>query len=432
MKPKIITLLPSSKAEPYLKKLKRLNLAYNNPYPFVHSGEGSGCYFRDIDGNVFLDFATQIASNPLGYNHPDLVAVARSLKTFPVKHAGQDFTIKEQVHLLEELVTITPKTINRAFLVNSGAEAVENCLKLALRHQKQAKFGISFDNAFHGRTLGALSCTNSKPVQKKNFLSIPMRRLPFQEKAVDILKKIISRECSPAEIGFIIIEPLQGEGGYNVAPRRLITELRAFTKTHDIPFIVDEVQSGVGRTGDWWAIEHYNVSPDIMSAAKALQVGATMANRKYHVEPGTISSTWGGGHLLDMSLGIETIRIIKKQKLLRHITKQGHYLMKQLHELEHEKTGCISRARGRGLMQAFDLPSRAVRNNIIVECLRHGLVLLGCGEKGIRLIPPYIVGEEEIDHAVAIIEKALKRSGASNFKHRGKICNYLTCGEVNG
>ncbi|MDO8642431.1 MAG: aminotransferase class III-fold pyridoxal phosphate-dependent enzyme [Candidatus Woesearchaeota archaeon] len=426
-KPHIATPLPGPKSQALLNKLKRLNIGYNDPYPFVHSGEGSGCYFKDIDGNVFLDFASQIATNPLGYNHPEMTDVVRQLKSHPVKYAGQDFTVKEHVALLEEILTITPKDITLGFLANSGAEAVENCIKLSLRKQKQAKFGISFEGAFHGRTLGALSCTNSKPVQKKNFLFIPMRRVPFDENAVEIIQKMVKRECSPEEVGFIIIEPVQGEGGYRVAPKKLMQQLRAFTKTYDIPLICDEVQSGLGRTGHWWAFEHFGIAPDIMSSAKALQVGAALATKKFRVESGTISSTWGGGHTLDMALGLKTIQVIKEQHLLFHITKIGHYLMKRLSDVSHHR---MLNKRGLGLMAAFDLQTRAARNNVIVECARNGLILLGCGEKGIRLIPPYIVTEEEIDIAVEIIERALKHAAEPTFKHHGKICDYLTCGEV--
>lgn len=427
MQPKIVTPIPGPKSQKLLDKLKKINIGYNDPYPFVHSGGGQGCYFKDIDGNVFLDFASQIASNPLGYNHPEMVEVVKQFKSHPIKYAGQDFTVREQVALLEELLTITPKDVSMGFLANSGAEAVENCLKLALRKQKQAKFGISFEGAFHGRTLGALSCTNSKPVQKKNFLFIPMRRVPFDENAVEIIQKMVKRECSPEEVGFIIIEPVQGEGGYRVAPKKLMHQLRAFTKMYDIPLIFDEVQSGLGRTGHWWAFEHFGIAPDIMSSAKALQVGAALAHKKFRVEPGTISSTWGGGHTLDLALGLKTIQIIKEQHLLLHITKMGQYLTRRLGEISHHR---ILNRRGLGLMAAFDLPTRAARNNVIVECARNGLILLGCGEKGIRLIPPYIVTEDEIDTAVVIIEKAVRHASESTFKHRGKICDYLTCGEV--
>ncbi len=417
--------LPGLKSSKILDKLKKLNVGYSHPFPFVHSGEGDGCYFRDIDGNLFLDFASQIASNPLGYADSELREVMRdSAKYPPLKYAGQDFTVAKHVELLEELFTITPKELNTAILVNSGAEAVENCIKIALRKQQNAKFGVAFLGAFHGRTLGALSCTSSNPIYKKNFLFVPTKHLPFNEAALDYLDRIIDEVSHPSEIGFVIIEPIQGEGGYNVAPDKLMRGLRKITKQNNIPLIVDEVQSGMGRTGKWWCVEHYGFTPDIMSAAKALQVGAAITKKAWTPEPGSLSSTWGGGHVLDLAMGIKTIQIIKKRKLLNNVVKMGDYLMKQLRESKLENV------RGKGLMLAFDMPSRDARNNFIIECLRNGLLLIGCGERGVRVIPPYIVTQEEIDKAIRIIQKAALKTSSPFFKHTGKICNYLTCGEV--
>jgi len=334
MKPYIRTKLPGPKSQIIINKLKKLNIAHSDPYPYVHSRKGSGCYFKDIDNNIFLDFACQIASNPLGYNHKELNKVIKKYKVHPIKYAGQDFNVKEHSDLLEELMTIVPKSLQKAFLVNSGAEAVENCLKLAMRKQKKAKFGISFQDDFHGRTLGALSFTHSKPIQKQNFFSLPNKTLPFSVAALDKLKKII-RQHGSSSVGFVLMEAIQGEGGYNVAPKDLIQGIRKITKSHNIPFIIDEVQAGMGRTGKWWAHQHFNIQPDLMSSAKALQVGAAVANKKFSLAPGSISSTWGGGHTLDLSIGLKTIQIIKKRKLLSNITKRGSYLTKNLTQIPH-------------------------------------------------------------------------------------------------
>ncbi|MFC1800579.1 aminotransferase class III-fold pyridoxal phosphate-dependent enzyme, partial [Nanoarchaeota archaeon] len=239
-------MIPGPKSEKILKRIRRLDIGFADFYPYVHSKKGSGCYFTDIDGNEFLDFASHIASNPLGYNHPELKKVVSNYTNMtPIKYAGQDFAITEHADLLESLTSITPRQLNSAIVVNSGAEAVENCLKLALRKQEKGKFGIAFKNAFHGRTLGALSCTCSKPVQKRNFLSIPVKHLPYDESALEKLEKIIHKTNSPKEVGFVIIEPAQGEGGYNFASTKLIKGLRKITKQYNIPLICDEVQSGV-------------------------------------------------------------------------------------------------------------------------------------------------------------------------------------------
>lgn len=423
MKPNVKK-LPGPKSQKIIDKLKKLNLGNSIVYPFVHSDKGQGCYFYDIDNNLFLDFASQIASNPLGYNNPDLKKIIKEYSNkYPIKYAGQDFVVKEHKDLLEELLSITPKELNSAFLINSGAEAVENAIKICMRKRPKTKFGISFKGSFHGRTLGALSLTHSKPVYKENYPEMPNKTLSFDEGAKDELLDIIKKEGADS-IGFIIIEPIQGEGGYNVASKKMLIDLRKVTKQYNIPLISDEVQSGLGRTGKWWAIQNSNINPDVISAAKALQVGATIANKKLSPEPGAISSTWGGGHILDLALGLETIRTIKRKKLLNNIDNMGNYLRKRLNEIN------VKNPRGIGLMQAFDLENKKLRDNVIIECLKNGLVLLGCGHNGIRLIPPYIISKIEINQAVEILDSSIKRCSNKLFKHQGTICNYMNCGEI--
>lgn len=431
MKAKILTSIPGSKSAKHLALNKKLNGGWVVPHPFVHSGYGSGCYFKDIDGNTFLDFASQIASNPLGYNHPDIKKVIkRYTNSAPLKYAGQDFLVKEHNDLLEELLSITPQGFNAGFLINSGAEAVENAIKICMRKQKKAKYCISFKNAFHGRTLGALSLTNTaKKQQKENFFAIPTQRLPYSEEAGDVLRNML-KTISPEEIACIIMEPIQGEGGYNIPSEKMVKDIRTITKEHNIPLISDEVQAGMGRTGEWWGIQNFSVKPDVIAAAKALQVGATMANKAmFPTEPGSISSTWGGGHLIDLAVGAETIRSIKKQKLLSKVKKQGKDLLKRLHELS-ESFPVVLRPRGMGLMTAFDLPSNKLRNDVIIEAVKRGLVILGCGMQGIRLIPPYIVTQKEMNEAIEILQSSIKTCVPSTFQHRGPICDFMDCGET--
>ena len=414
--------LPGKNSLRILTKLKKLTGDYFDPYPFVHSNKGQGCYFQDLDNNKFLDFSSQIASNPLGYNNNELKQVIKKYSNIqPIKFAGQDFAVEEHLKLLEELLSITPKNLNAAFLINSGAEAVENAVKICMRKNEKAKFGICFNGSFHGRTLGALSLTQSKQLYKKNYFMIPNKALSYSEKALDELENLLKSHSSE-EIAFLILEPIQGEGGYNIASKEMIHGLRKITKDNKIPFISDEVQTGMGRSGKWWCIENFNVIPDVMSAAKALQVGATISNRSMFPEPGAISSTWGGGHKLDLALGCKTIQIIKKNKLLNNANKQGKYLRKRLQELNK-----FSNVRGLGLLNAFTLPNEKLRNDLVIECLKNGLVLLGCGHASIRLIPPYIIKEKEIDEAINIIEKSYNNVNRKGFKHEGKICGYMNC-----
>jgi 4-aminobutyrate aminotransferase len=412
--------VPGPKSKRVLDALKKRNGGWCEPVPIVHSGEGEGCYFRDIDGNTFLDFASQIASNPLGYNHPAMKEVAREYtKSCPVKYAGQDFTVPEHLELIDELCAIAPG--NAAFIINSGAEAVENALKCATRRHGGV-YGASFELAFHGRTLGALSCTNSKLVHKTGYWTFPMHRLPFDDSAPQALEDMVKREGGAENCAFVIMEPVQGEGGYRIASKPMLKAIRAITKEKGIPLIIDEVQSGMGRTGRWWAHEHYSIKPDIMTAGKALQVGATVADRDWFPkEPAAISSTWGGGSRIDLALGIATIREIKRAHLLSNCTRMGELIVKRIKELE-ERRPEVSGARGLGLMCAFDLPDKARRDHFVEEATRQGLVLLGAGARSVRLIPPYIVTKSEVDEAFQIIERSLatetrKGAGVSHAEH---------------
>jgi len=416
----IKTKIPGPKSARFLVELKKKNGGYGVPHPLVFSGKGRGVYCEDIDGNRFLDFASQIATNPLGYNHPELLKIVKSLKSFPVKYAGQDFTVREHLKMIDKVLSIS-KGMKQAFLSNSGAEAVENAIKIAMRKRKEKKFTISFQGAFHGRTLGALSLHHSKPIHRKGYMLEPNKELPFDESAGDKLKDIIKKHGSQS-VGLVILEHLQGEGGYRVPERKMVRGVYSICKNNKIPYIADEVQAGMGRTGKWWSFEHYGIRPDVFSAAKALQVGATVSNM-FPDEPGALSSTWGGGSVVDMMLGMKTIDIIKKEKLLQKNRKNGKYMMKRLNELE------VGNIRGRGLMTAFDLQDSRERDNLVIESAKRGLLVLGAGEKGIRLIPPYVVDKKEIDVGLSVLEKSMKEIRKKGFKHSGKICNFMGCGD---
>ena len=208
------TKIPGPRSYKVLKALKSKNGGWSVSYPFVHSSRGKGAYCADLDGNVFLDFGCQIASNPLGYNHPELLEVVKSyINRTPIKFAGQDFATEEHLQMIEELTGIAPKGLDTAFLINSGAEAVENAIKICMRSRPKTKLGISVEGAFHGRTLGALSLTNSSRAHKKGYMRLPMLRLPFGEAAGERLERILASEAYPEEIGFFILEHMQGEGG---------------------------------------------------------------------------------------------------------------------------------------------------------------------------------------------------------------------------
>ncbi len=421
---RIKTSIPGPKVSRILAGLKKKNGGWAVPHPIVFSGKGKGPYAEDIDGNVFLDFGSQICSNPLGYNVPELLQIIKKYSNrFPIKYAGQDFGVEEHLKLIEELTGISPKGMDTAFLVNSGAEAVENAIKICMHHRPEMKFSVSIEGAFHGRTLGALSLHHSKPVHRKGYVLEANKKISFGDKAGQELQKIINEEGADS-VGFVIVEHFQGEGGYRIPPDKMIKDLHSICKKYKIPYIADEVQCGMGRTGKWWGFEHYNIKPDVFSSAKALQVGAVVAPKSlFPKEHGSISSTWGGGHVLDMAIGIKIIEIIKKKKLLTRNKTMGAYIMNCLNQIAG-----ISNIRGRGLMIGFDLENSKKRDDFVIECIKNGLVVLGAGEKSIRVVPPYLIEKSDIDIGLQVIEEVSKAIHAQGFRHSGKICEFMECG----
>jgi 4-aminobutyrate aminotransferase len=374
-------------------------------YPLVVAN-GRGCYIEDIDGNIFLDFASNIGVSQLGYSHPDIMQVLQKYsKLSALKIAGQDFYSEEHANLAKAVLSIVPENF-KAFFVNSGSEAVENAIKLAYR-SRGPLVGVSCYGAFHGRTLGALTFTYSKPVQKKNFPELPVKRIKFCTKDndpdIDEINKVLE---TPNDIAFIITEVVQGEGGYNIASKKFIQNLSKAAKEHGIPLIMDEVQSGMGRTGEWWSWQHYGIKPDIMTTAKGLQVGATLFDAKYDPhERGAKSSTWGGGHRIDMAVGTTVIEVIKRDKLLDNAKKMGSILLKRLTEFVG-KYGLIE-ARGLGLMIGVEYESKERRDEVLQKAFKNGLILLPAGEKTMRVIPPLVITEKEIDEGIEILNKSL-------------------------
>lgn len=401
---------PGSKAKKIVQKTKKLCVETTFAYPFVIK-TGQGCFLEDIDGNRYLDFNSNVCSCNVGYNHPEIMEVLEEYSRIGThKIAGQDYYTEEQTNLAEKLLKIVPKNLRRVLLVNTGAEAVENAIKFAYR-KKGPLAGVSCVGAFHGRTIGALSFTDSKAVQKKYYPEINNELIKFctndDDPDINQLEELIRREAEPA---FVIVECVQGEGGYRVASKKFIKNLRRVTKKHDVPLIIDEIQSGMGRTGKWWSFEHYGVKPDIMTSAKSLQVGAVISSRKYDPkEPGAVSSTWGGGHRIDLAVGLKTIEIIEKEKLMSNAQKIGKYFMKRLHEIQKKHPKKIVDVRGLGLMIGVELYKEKQMKSVLKEAFKNGLLLLGCGEKTIRVAPPLIITKEEADLGLDIFERVLRR-----------------------
>lgn len=398
--------LPGPNSKRIIDKIKKYAYDSTFMYPLVIAN-GQDCTLEDPDGNKFLDFTSNIGACPIGYSHPDVMEVLAEYSTNGThKIAGQDFYSKEHADLAETVSTIIPTNF-KAFFINSGAEAVENAIKIAYRNMGPLP-GISCLGAFHGRTLGALSFTCSKPVHKYNFPEFPVKRIKFctndDDPEIDAAEHLLKEN----KIAFILTEVIQGEGGYNVASKKFIRNLRKYTTQYGVPLILDEVQSGIGHTGKWWAFEHYGVTPDIMSTAKALQVGAAIYNKKFEPrDRSALSSTWGGGSRIDMVVGTRTIEVIKRDKLLENATKMGNILKKGLQELVGKK-GVID-VRGLGLMIGLEFDSRVRREKKIDMLFRNGLLTLGAGQKSLRIIPPLVITKEQIEQGLSIMTQVLSR-----------------------
>jgi 4-aminobutyrate aminotransferase len=384
------------------------NLAYNSTfvYPLVIK-DGQGCYLEDIDGEQYLDFTSNIASCPLGYNHPELKEIIKKYGDVGAhKIAGQDFYCEEHCQLAEKLLSISNSN-SKVFFINSGSEAVENAIKLAYRRNGPLP-GIACINAFHGRTLGALAFTFSKDVQKINFPELPVKRIKFCISDNDPEIDLINNIASEYKVSFIILELVQGEGGVNVASKKFVNNLNNTSIKYDIPLIIDEIQTGLGRTGRWWTYQHYGIKPSILTIAKALQVGAVVFDKKFEPStPGVLSSTWGGGSRIDMAIGIKTIDIINKEKILKKVNKSGNFLKKRLNELKNS-SDLIMDVRGLGLMLGVEFHKKVVRNKVINRLFTNKLLVLPAGVKTIRILPPLVITGEEITKGLDIFEKVLK------------------------
>ncbi|HKU33558.1 MAG TPA: aminotransferase class III-fold pyridoxal phosphate-dependent enzyme [Candidatus Nitrosotalea sp.] len=399
--------LPGPNSRRVIDKMKRYAYDSTFMYPLVIAN-GHDCIIEDLDGNRFLDFTSNIGACPIGYSHPDIIEILAEYSTNGThKIAGQDFYSKEHAEIAEEVSKIVPANF-KSFFINSGAEAVENAIKIAYRKMGPLP-GVSCLGAFHGRTLGALTFTLSKPVHKHNFPEFPVKRIKFcsqdDDPEIDAVESLLKEN----KVAFILTEVVQGEGGYNVASKKFIKNLRKYATEYGVPLILDEVQSGLGHTGKWWAFEHYNVKPDIMTAAKALQVGATMYNKK--LEPkdrSALSSTWGGGSRIDMSVGMRTIQVIKRDRLLENATKMGNMLKKGLEELVGKK-GVID-VRGLGLMIGLEFDTRVRREKKIVELFKSGLLTLGAGQKSLRIIPPLVITKKQIEQGLEIMTQILSKN----------------------
>ena len=418
--PHLVTELPGPNAKKAIERDHRVTSpSYTRDMPLVVK-RARGCVVEDVDGNLFLDFAAGIAVCATGHSHPAVVAAMQEQAANLIHICGSDFYYESMIGLCEKLTELAPgDEPKRALLTNSGAEAVEAAIKLA-RHATQRKWLIAFHGAFHGRTMGALSLTSSKVRQKQGFGPlIPMvAHVPYGD-ASAIETQVFHRQAAPEEVAAIFVEPFLGEGGYNVAPPEFLRDLRAICDKHGILLVCDEIQSGMGRTGKWFACDHSNIVPDILTVAKGLAsgmpIGAVVApERIMNWPPGAQGSTFGGNPVA-CAAALATIKLVESEYMANAETL-GHKLRARLTEMV-AKHASIERVRGLGLMTGVDAvdakgcPSQEKRNAIVDDAFKRGLILLGCGDFGLRFAPPLCITADELDTGLKLFEAAVASVG---------------------
>ncbi len=431
----VSTPIPGPVAQKVIARDRRFLMTSTKSAPVV-AASAKGVWVTDVDGNRLLDFASGVGVLAVGHSHPDVVRAVQQQVGELTHFAGTDFYYENQTVLAEKLATITPGTYDKkVFFTNSGTESVEAALKI-VRYQRQRPIVVGLIGAFHGRTMGALTMTSSKPVQRARYAPyvlgghhIPAPycyRCPYKLEypscdlyCAKILKELyFQTSIPPDDVAAFLAEPVLGEGGYVVPPPRWFSTLRSILDEHGILLIDDEVQAGVGRTGHWFGIEHHGVVPDLITSAKALGGGLPLGavvfpTRLDFPKQGSHSNTFGG-NLAAVAASLATLEVIEKERLLDNARVQGDYLLGRLRELagRYEEIGDV---RGLGLMTATEFvtdrrtkaPAPQLRDRILEESVRRGLVLLGCGRSSIRYIPPLVVRREEIDEAIDILDAAI-------------------------
>ncbi len=420
---------------------KSLSPSYTRSYGFVMS-HGKGAEVWDVEGNRYIDFAAGIAVLSTGHAHPKIIQAIKDQAEKYLHIGATDFFCPQQVNLAEKLQKIAP--INNAdnpedvmaYFGNSGAEAVEAALKLARYQPGNRNTVIAFYGAFHGRTMGALSVTASKYIQRKGYPHIPggVEHVPYPAKsackgggaacsqcwcdAVGFIEEFVIKRKVPAEeIAAVIVEPIQGEGGYVLPQDDFLPRLRELCDEHGILMIADEIQSGIARTGKWFAIENWDVKPDIIVSAKGLgsgmPIGATITHKDVMSAwvPGAHASTFGGNPV-SCAAASATLDILDEEGILDHAVELGEYTMNRLKKFA-ETHPSITRVEGKGLMIGVEFsdpqgnPVPKFRDEIADQAFLHGLLSLGAGTSTMRIAPPLIISKEQMEEGLAILERVI-------------------------
>ncbi|MBD3173147.1 acetyl ornithine aminotransferase family protein [Candidatus Bathyarchaeota archaeon] len=436
--PKIKVTPPGPKAKKIVERDEAIiSPSFGRAYPLVvESAQGN--IVKDVDGNEFIDMNAGLAVCSVGHGHPKLKeAIKKQVDKF-IHYSYTDFFYEDYVDLGEDLSKILPmKGQKKVFYGNSGAESIEAAMKVSRYHSGRQGY-LAYIGSFHGRTMGAVTLTASKPYQRAKFSPlIPgaehifypyCYRCPFNLECpscgyacVDYIDDhLFHKYLPPDEVAMLIAEPIQGEGGYVVPPEGYFTKLKKLLDEHGILFAVDEVQSGVGRTGKWWAIEHWDVEPDILCTAKGIAAGLPLGVMASKAEiqdwkPGSHASTFGGNPV-SCAAASAVLDIIKTENLLDNATEQGNHIKKRLNEMKEEHP-MIGDVRGKGLMVGVEIvkdkDTKEVApketSEIMMECFRNGLAIVNCGVNVIRWMPPLTITRDLIEPSLEIFEKALTK-----------------------
>ncbi|HVX11859.1 MAG TPA: acetyl ornithine aminotransferase family protein [Pirellulales bacterium] len=411
--PRLITPPPGPKAAEWIARDERvISPSYTRGYPLV-AARGEGCVIEDVDGNLFLDFTAGIAVNATGHAHPEVVAAIIDQAKKLIHMSGTDFYYAPEIELAEKLAALAPGSEpKKVFFANSGAETIEAALKLARHHTGRQRV-ISCYGAFHGRTYGAMSLGGSKALHQQGFgpLLSGVYRIHFDCPAEE-LEELFSTVCPPNEVAAIFVEPIQGEGGYRVPSAGFLPMLRQVCDRHGILLVADEVQSGMGRTGKMFAIDHFDVVPDMVCLAKGIASGlplGALITRANIMDwpPGSHASTFGGNPV-SCRAALATFDLIERE-YMANAAARGDQLAEGLAKLAGRHR-VLAHPRGLGLMRAIDVVGDEgadpdLRNALLDAAFHRGLLLLGCGRTAIRFCPALCVTADQITTALSLLDE---------------------------
>jgi 4-aminobutyrate aminotransferase len=427
--------LPGPRARELLERDHRYTSpSYTRAYPLV-CARGSGAVIEDVDGNLFLDFTAGIAVTSTGHCHPHVVRAIQDQAAKLIHMSGTDFYYEPQIDLAQRLAEVAPGAApKRVFFTNSGAEALEAALKLARWHTGRSR-AITFLGAFHGRTYGAMSLSGSKLVHRRGFSPLvpDIHHVPYprgpevrndphagRRFVEQIEETLLRRTAPPDEVAAVFVEPIQGESGYHVPPRDFLPALRALCDRHGFLLVADEVQSGMGRTGKLFAVEHWDLEPDIICLAKGIAsgmpLGAMIARDDVMDWPSGSHASTFGGNPVSCRAALGTLELLAGG-YTANAAQRGEQLRQGLLRLQRHSPQ-VGDVRGLGLMVAMDvvqdretqLPDPARRDEVVQEAFRQGLLLLGCGESALRFCPPLCVTADQVDTALRILARVLAAS----------------------